>query len=215
MCRFWNRIVSLDDNRLPKVVLIWDQNLGYVNSWSSQVRELLNQLDMNVNYDNREQVSINSIWALLHELSCNNWKNVIASKPKLRTYVTFKKTFEVEPYVLSFMGRRRRSYLAQFRCGILPLQIEVGRWSNKNEEDRVCLVCNSGLVESENHFVFTCEHYNLERAEFFTSIKNSYPGFSDLPDIDKLQLFMTKECVQQFSKYLHNIFQMRQMKIFV
>ncbi len=54
---------------------------------------------------------------------------------KLRIYVKFKKYFEVEPYILSFMNRKRRSYLAQFRSGILALQIDVGRWPNKNVEE--------------------------------------------------------------------------------
>ncbi len=47
--------------------------------------------------------------------------------PKLRTYIKFKKVVEVEPYVLSFISRQRRSYLAQLRNGILPVQLEVGR----------------------------------------------------------------------------------------
>ncbi len=28
------------------------------------------------------------------------------------------------------MSRQHRSYLAQFRNGILPLQLEAGRWTN-------------------------------------------------------------------------------------
>ncbi len=54
---------------------------------------------------------------------------------KLRTYIKFKNVFAVEPYVLSFMSRERRSYLAQLRNGILPLQREVGRWINKAVEE--------------------------------------------------------------------------------
>ncbi len=71
--------------------------------------------------------------------------------PKLRTYIKFKNVFEVEPYVLSFMGRQRRSYLAQLRNGILPLQLEVGRWTNKAVEERLCLICNNGTVTLLNN----------------------------------------------------------------
>ncbi len=39
-----------------------------------------------------------------------------------------KNSYEVEPYALSFMNRKHRSYLAQYRCGILQLSIETGRW---------------------------------------------------------------------------------------
>ncbi len=43
--------------------------------------------------------------------------------------------FIIEPYVLSFMSRQCRSYLAQLRNGILTLQLEVGRWINKAIEE--------------------------------------------------------------------------------
>ncbi len=73
--------------------------------------------------------------------------------PILRTYIIFRKVFEVEPYVLSFMSRQRRSYLAQLRNGILALQLEVGRWINKAVEEWLCLICNNGTVEDEEHFL--------------------------------------------------------------
>ncbi len=74
--------------------------------------------------------------------------------PKLRTYIKFKNVFEGEPYVLSFMSRQHRSYLAQLRNGILPLQLVVGRWINKAVEELLCLICNNGTVEDEEHFLF-------------------------------------------------------------
>ncbi len=40
------------------------------------------------------------------------------------------------------------SYLAQYQCGILPLEIETGRWQNKPVEERICKVCESGEVEN-------------------------------------------------------------------
>ncbi len=86
--------------------------------------------------------------------------------PKLRTYIKFKNVFEVEQYVLSFKSRQRRSYLAQLRNGILPLQLEVGRWTNKAVEDRLCLICNNDTVEDEEHFLFHCNFYYGECQEF-------------------------------------------------
>ncbi len=54
------------------------------------------------------------------------------------------------------MSRQCRSYLAQLRNGILPLQLEVGRWINKAVEEGLCLICNNGTVEDEEHFLFHC-----------------------------------------------------------
>ncbi len=77
----------------------------------------------------------------------------IARKPKLHTHVTFKDTYEVEPYALSFKNRKHRSYLAQYQCEMLPLEIETSRWQNKPVEERICIVCESGEVENEFHLI--------------------------------------------------------------
>ncbi len=67
MCRFWNRIVSMEDNDLPKIILNWGVNLKYVNTWSNNMKEVLYKLNMIDNFDNIKPVSINSVWDLLHE----------------------------------------------------------------------------------------------------------------------------------------------------
>ncbi len=54
---------------------------------------------------------MNSCWALPHELQCKQWLEEITRKPKLHAYVSFKISYEVEPYALSFMNRKHRSYL--------------------------------------------------------------------------------------------------------
>ncbi len=103
---------------------------------------------------------MNSCCALLHELQCKQWLDEITRKPQLRTYVTFKNSYEVDPYALSFMNRKDRSYLAQYRCGILPLSIETGRWGSIPLEDRICKMCDSLVVEDKYHFIFHCSLYN-------------------------------------------------------
>ncbi len=51
-------------------------------------------------------------------------------------------------------GQTILSTQPQLRNGILPLQLEVGRWTNKAVEERLCLICNNGTVEDEEHFHF-------------------------------------------------------------
>jgi hypothetical protein len=63
------------------------------------------------------------------------------SKDKLRTYNMFKWNYESEEYVQKNFNRKMRSLIAQFRSGILPLQIEVGRFRNIPVENRVCFSC--------------------------------------------------------------------------
>ena len=60
------------------------------------------------------------------------WKRIISNKTKLRTYTIFKKDFHTEHYLKLNLAKWERSTLAQFRLGVLPLEIETGRFkSNK------------------------------------------------------------------------------------
>ncbi len=106
MVRFWNRLMSLNKTRLPKVMLNWDSKCR-CNTWSLNIQSIFNEIDQENVVASNLQVSINNCWALSHEIQCNQWSVNIARKPKLRTYVTFKDTYEVEPYALSLMNRKQ------------------------------------------------------------------------------------------------------------
>ncbi len=74
------------------------------------------------------------------------------------------------------MNRKQRSYLVKYRSGILPLEVETGRWQNKPVEERKCKVCKSGKVENEFHFIFICTLYTNIRATFLQNICNIIPN---------------------------------------
>ena len=56
------------------------------------------------------------------------WRETVESSPKLRTYKLFKQSFGAEKYLLLNCDKYERSVLAQFRCGILPIRVETGRY---------------------------------------------------------------------------------------
>ncbi len=105
--------MSLNNILLPKVILNWDSKYRG-NTWSLNIQSIFNEIDQENVVASNLQVSINNCWALFHEIQYNQWSVNIARKLKLRTYVTFKDTYEVKPYALSFMNRKHRSYLAQY-----------------------------------------------------------------------------------------------------
>ncbi len=60
---------------------------------------------------------------------------------KLGTYFTFKSEFNVEPYLLNPIQKCQYSVFAKLRCGILPLHIETGEYTNIALENRQCEFC--------------------------------------------------------------------------
>ncbi len=66
------------------------------------------------------------------------WKLGLSQKPKLRTYIKCNDTFITEEYTKRCNSRCKRSLLAQFRMGILPIAIQTGRFKALTENERIC-----------------------------------------------------------------------------
>ncbi len=111
--------------------------------------------------------------------------------PKVRTYCTFKKNYGTEPFVYRVHNRVNRSLLSQqFRWGILPLKIETGRYTQIPLEFRLCILCDSNLVEDENHFLYQ-------------KVKDLYPEFDVMNNNLKFKYVMSEMLVKDTSEYIH------------
>ncbi len=72
----------------------------------------------------------------------------------------------------------------------MPLEIETGRWQKKAVEERICKVCESGEVENEFHFIFSCTLYNNTRATLLQNIGN-IPNIRELNEVSQIKTFMS------------------------
>ena len=106
-------------------------------------------------------------------------------------------------------SRHKRSLIAKLRCGILPLEIETGRWRSKPEHERLCKDCNNGEIENENHFLFRCTTYTEERQRLINNIMQYDCNFINLSAAEKLKLLMSKEYLSVFATYLNDIYRHR------
>ena len=95
-----------------------------------------------------------------------DWQLKRDKSEKLRYYNLYKTEKNVEDYLLLDLSKYQRSVFAQYRCGILPLQIEVGCYRNIELSNRICQVCNSE-VEDEIHFLLSCDAYAELRSNLF------------------------------------------------
>ena len=137
------------------------------------------------------------------------WKTDILSKPKLRTYVTFNSVLQTEEYLRNNISRHERSLLAQLRLGILPLEIEVGRFGNIPVENRLCKCCDNKVVENEFYFVCECVRY----ADLRTVL---YSQHNFTPDLDvQINFFLIMSTQSKFiAAYLEKAWKTRQEFLF-
>ena len=118
------------------------------------------------------------------------WLHSVSNKPKLRTYKLFKETLRVENDVLYNLSNSERSAMAQFRYGILPLNIETRRFRNQPIEQRICNLCELNEIEYEFHFLFKCTLYNDCRKIWIENIVKIDENFVQLVKKVKRKLFL-------------------------
>ena len=137
------------------------------NNWSSDIKKVLCDIERPQWFDPEGQfrLPLQEAEGCIVHLMNNVWKNDITVKPKLRTYVKIKNNCLAENYLDLNITRHRRSLIAQIRLGILPLEIEVGRFRGIAVDQRLCKCCNNNVTEM-NFILFVYVH-NTNNSEIF------------------------------------------------
>ena len=217
--RLWNRLCTMEKNRLTKKIFRWDKQKNHEN-WSSDLSGLLENLGYDNEYfENESLCDIDIVKSKLQDLSDESWGPEILAKPKLRTYRSFKTNCDVESYVNKYMPKYDRSLLCQFRIGILPLRIETGRYKtirdantgryrNLSPEERTCEICQFNEIEDEFHFLCKCSAYSRHREILFNKVEGRHVEFQALTLRQKFD-FLMKKCNLEVSKYLKSAWDVR------
>ena len=79
------------------------------------------------------------IKARLQTKYCDTWAHDVNIMSKLELYKTIKPSIRVENYVKAiYLNTQQRQYITMCQGGVLPIEIEKGRWRNKPREQRIC-----------------------------------------------------------------------------
>ncbi|KAK3092266.1 hypothetical protein FSP39_000496 [Pinctada imbricata] len=170
--RFWNRLITMSDDRLTKKVFVWDKEQSNRSNWSNNMKRLFDSLDLADVYDNCAIYDLAQVESRIYRNFVNTWHEDLQNISKLRTYRVIKHDFQTEPYIIMDLPKPERSVMAMLRCGILPLRIETGRYSGEPVEERICNFCDKNDVEDERHFIFHCSLYETIRNNFLVKIES-------------------------------------------
>ena len=198
----------MSDNRMTKKLFVYDYE-QCINNWSADMKVVFYNVNMQNCFDDRLQCNIKCFRDLVNLDIAKNWKSDVERKPKLRLYKLFKHSPSTEPYVISFLPKYKRSLLAQLRSGILPLSIETGRCRNIPLNERFCILCNLGEVESEEHFICRCTKYLNCRVSLYEQVCLKFPMFTNISDEDKLIYLLTIEWKLFINVFLLDAWQKR------
>ena len=132
----------MHDDRIPLKVYkmqIYYDNCGY-KTYASYIREILfshgfgfvwisQTVGDTISFINEfKNVSINMFY--------QSWNSTINNSSRYRMYREFKSLLAPEKYLYCISDRKLRNVLIKFRCGLLKLKYNEGRWLNVDISER-------------------------------------------------------------------------------
>ena len=85
--------------------------------------------------------------------------------------------------------------MAKFRCGVAPIQLELGRFFGQQESESLCPTCPQD-VESECHVLMVCPTYNDLRTPLMDKAYDVLYNFSNMSVFDKFRAIMSQPSLQ-------------------
>ncbi len=114
----------------------------------------------------------------------DNTRTVVAQHSSLELFAKLGRLSGVEEWLASEVVHPGKLLKVKLRAGALPLMVHVGVANGISQRQwRRCVMCDSGAVETEEHFVLQCPYYADLRAgcvERVCSLLHSAPEQVDL-----------------------------------
>ena len=83
-----------------------------------------------------------------------------------------KSKLETDSFLKTNICKFERSLLTQFKIGILPLAVEIGRYHRITLDNRNCQICCETIVKDAIHFVCYYSAYVSVMEKYFPRLKS-------------------------------------------
>ena len=138
------------------------------------------------------------------------WKEAAYVMPTLCTYILIKDFTCISVMVRANLHRKQRSVLSKFLCGILPIEIETGRFHNIKRELRFCKMClGKTVIEDDMHFLHKCTRLDEARSEYIPPLKAGFEGDATKDIISFTRYLLQEDNIKDFAKALESMYMYR------
>jgi hypothetical protein len=202
-------VQSLIDNRLL-------QNSNFF-SWSNGIKNICNLMG-NVEIWHKPNILhkssiISVVSSCMQSVYNDEWYYRISNvQLKLRTYCSFKSSFECENYI-HILSRTKRSNFCKLRVSAHNLAIETGRHTTPRvpQENMICTKCDLNETEDEYHFIMNCKAYDNLRYNLLSQIKSILvtTNFSDNDFFIAIMSAKDNDMLQIVCAYINAAFRIR------
>ena len=209
----WERIKQNSGNEL--LCLSYQDAIKHSLMCVTSIRELLNKNGMLTFFMEIPPSNKYFIHKRLYQVLVDNFhQNALCEiqrvDSKLHYYSKFKTVCGTEQYMNKVNNMQHRIALSRFRLSCHKLNIEIGRYTRIPREERYCPFCPNS-VEDENHFLFKCAQYTVERNLLLQTVQSITPSFQFYTQEIKLTYLMTREeTINQVAKFIFKAFEDRE-----
>ncbi len=211
MARFYNCVVKMEEWRLPKVVLNWD-GMSRKKGWLSDMTTVATELGLPLPLSGDFTYDLDNVHKATVHKSRLIWREDAMTKPKLCVYVEARDLAGGPVLVRLNLPRQKRSLVSKLMCGILPLEVEVGRYQGVKREQRLCRVCCKKAVETESHSLFSCKKLKYTRKKMPKKLRRSIKGLKTPQE--KLSTLLRENNLKSFADYLDVLYEARQQVLY-
>ena len=170
--KFWKHISSSNNSLVQKIYKCTENT----SQWTNTVKEWVNKLGFSYINSNPSNIKSHIIKQRINDQATQYLNSKITESVKLNFFKSVYQFDNRPEYVDLCKYKSDRSTLCKFRISAHSLAVEKGRYSKIERQNRICLSCNLGEVEDEQHFFSTCPHYTLLRENYINKIKTCFPN---------------------------------------
>ena len=209
MIRLFNRIVCMDSTRLPRRILEWDYRCR-AKGWLSDLLSVCAEANVPIPDEIRFIYDIDPVRRKLIVKNRQEWRNAAENMSKLCTYIKIRDFSEIGQLVQSNLKRNHRCLVSRLLCGILPLGVETGRYTNIKKELRFCKICKTQEIDDEIHFIFICSKFKDAREKFIEPLYKGVPECSNMNNFEKLEWMLHRSRIREFGAAFAGLYKCRQ-----
>ena len=191
-----------------------ERRFKWQRNWVSKLKIILQRNGFGYVWENQSVVNkfqfIKTFVKRLKDQYLQDWNETVTNSSKLSTYVQFKQCFMYECYLDVLDIRKFRFSYASFRCSSHDLEIERGRYTNTERNQRLCRLCDNNSIEDEYHFLLCCNQYRDLR-ETLLPIK-----YYINPNRHKFVILMStknEKLIKSVATFLYRAFQRRKIAL--
>ena len=191
--RYLKKIEQMEEGRWPKVVFS-DRLCKRKKTWMRQNNKWFSKWGICLSMCPTKSKEIKTF--VMDKFHKRTWEKELGRKKKY--YIEeFNPTHnhQQKAYIGANISWRSKILIAQLRTNSHQLRCETGRWKRPKErwEERVCILCSSGKVETEKHFILECEAFKDSRENYAGILgANSWDNLFSKEYVEKLGAIIVK-----------------------